>query len=106
MPLDGTESTLDNFYKIVGTIKNSPMPKEKVPLALIAFAVYLGDIMKKNIPGSEYVVTMDNTGVHEISLKNAKGEASLLSWVKKCYESPEENNIVEKYKWALSWLQE
>lgn len=100
LTLDHTDKSIQNVQHWVASLNQKDFSNEYKSKAMIGFAVYIGELLMKKLPRFEFNILFDKEGVvEEIQVKDKMGrEVNLLSWVKKCYNDPEGEQIPIKYK--------
>jgi hypothetical protein len=105
--LDGTEASMKNVQAWIESLHDEGSAEklfdEYKSRAMIGLAVYIGDLLVKQLPNFNFQVLLKGDSVvEEIQLKDkANNLINLLSWVTKCYQDPEGDNVEYKFKSTL-----
>jgi hypothetical protein len=68
---------------------------------LLAYAVYIADLLATAADSVEVSVEADGNRVREVTATRERRVQCVLTWVLSCVEDPEADNIVFKYACAL-----
>ncbi len=106
LALDYSDESIENVQAWVASLKDSGTDDSYQSKAMIGLAVYLGKMWQKKFPNFEFNVIFKGKEVDEIQIKDNKGNVhNLLTWVRKCYSNPKEENIAFKFKAAVKMFQ-
>jgi hypothetical protein len=94
--LDGTDESL---WFVYGALLNDDRPRPGADL--LAYAVYIADLLASAADGVEVRVEADGNRVQDVVAIRGQRIQFVLSWVLKCVEDPDGDHIVFKYACAL-----
>lgn len=99
-PFDFSDKSIEYLQGVLATLKESK-PDPKYELAVkIGSSLYLAKVLIKNKPDLKLEILLEGDKLLDIQVKNDKATLNLLSWVSKCIEDPEGDNITFKFKRA------
>ncbi len=99
VPFDYTEKTLPLVQDFLSSLKNGNLEEGYVCMALLAMAVYIGDMLSASIPGLSWRFNRNDKGLLTNLWIGKQGlaETSLWGLVNKAMENRESDSIVTKY---------
>jgi hypothetical protein len=94
--LDGTD---ESIWFIYGALLDDS--RERPAGMVLAYAVYVADLLAGGIDSVEVAIEADGNHVREVTATRHQRVQGVLSWVLKCIDDPDADNIVFKYACAL-----
>jgi hypothetical protein len=94
--LDGTD---ESMWFIYGALLDDS--RERPASMVLAYAVYVADLLASGIGGVEVAIEADGNHVREVTATRHRQVHCVLSWVLKCIDDPDADNVVFKYACAL-----
>jgi hypothetical protein len=94
--LDGTD---ESMWFVYGALLDDS--RERAAGMVLAYAVYVADLLATGIDGVEVAIEADGNRVQEVTATRQGRTQCALSWVLRSIDDPAADNIVFKYACAL-----
>jgi len=100
---DGTDGSLWFVQGALASMANDPRRRAGAGLtARFAYALYVAELLESSCPGVHVEVEAADARMAEVSAVSDHGRREFVfSWVERCVEDPNADNIVFKYAGAL-----
>jgi predicted house-cleaning noncanonical NTP pyrophosphatase (MazG superfamily) len=99
-----TEESLETVQEYVGSLNQEGLEEKYVQIALLAMAVYLGDLLKKEYPESHYNGVFEDGHLESLILQYGSQKIYLLNVVRKAKDNPNDNDLSIKFPLIKSQL--
>ncbi|WP_196223603.1 hypothetical protein, partial [Nocardia seriolae] len=101
--LDGTD---ESVFFVQGVVESMSRDSDEEPalraVKLLAYSVYLAEILAEACPGVTRVVKGEGMHLEDVYAVHENGTVEFtLNWIHSCLDDPEGDNLVFKYAGAL-----